>query len=104
MIPYIPAPVWRFGPFTVTAFSVLAAIAIVWARRSILRRAVRKGIYREEMDALCGVMLVAGFAGAHVAKTVLADTAAFLADPTVVLRTSGGIRSLGGLAGGLLGG
>src|SRR3954451_16403394 len=104
MIPYIPPPVWHFGPFTVTAFSVLAAVAILSARRSILRRAVRQGIYREEMDALCGVMLVAGFAGAYVAKAVLSDVAAFLADPTLALRTSGGIRSLGGLAGGFLGG
>src|SRR5262245_53076380 len=104
MVPYFEHPALHFGPLNIYAFSLMMMVAILAARWSILRRASRFGIERESMSLLCVWMLLAGLVGAHLLKTVLPNVGAFLADPLIVVKTSRGIASLGGLGGGLLGG
>lgn len=103
MIPYFEQPELQLGPVRLEVFGILLVISILWAQWMILRRAQRSGIQREAMWRMCVWMLVAGFTGAHLAKSILPDVDRFLAYPWLVLLT-GGIASLGGLGGGLLGG
>lgn len=104
MIPYYPEPMLHLGGWTIHAFSVLMIIAILVGRAIILRRARAHGIDPEMMSRLYVWMLLAGLIGADLVKTVLPSPRIFLQDPLLVLRTSRGIASLGGLGGGLLGG
>ena len=91
------------GPFRIKAFGVLLVAAVLVGGRSMLRRAHRLGIGLEDMFRFCFCMLVCGMIGAHLAKIVMENLQGFLADPSIVLHTSAGIRSLGGLSGGFLG-
>lgn len=104
MIPYYKEPLFHLGALTIHAFSVMMIVAILVGRWIILRRARRFGINPDWMSRLCVWMLLAGLLGADLLKTVLPNFAFFLADPWMILRTSAGIASLGGLGGGLLGG
>jgi phosphatidylglycerol---prolipoprotein diacylglyceryl transferase len=104
MIPYYPQPVLHLGPFEIHAFGALVAVAVLVGLWTILRRAPRLGIGPEDMFRFCFCMLAGGMIGAHLTKTAMDNVPAFLADPFIVLRTSRGIASLGGLGGGLLGG
>lgn len=104
MLPYFEQPFIRVGPITIHAFSVLLLAAIILGRWIILRRARRFEIAPDSMALLCTVMLLCGLAGAHLVKTILPNISGFLADPVLVLYRTGGIASLGGLGGGLLGG
>ena len=56
------------------------------------------------MFRFCFCIFVCGMIGAHVAKTMMDDSPAFLQDPTRIVRSFVGIRSLGGISGGFLGG
>jgi len=104
MFPYFPEPVLHLGPFEIHAFGVLVALAVLLGGRVMLRRAHRLGIPAQEMFRFCFCVYAFGLLGAHLAKTVMDNVPAFLADPSIVVRTSRGIRSLGGFAGGFLGG
>jgi phosphatidylglycerol:prolipoprotein diacylglycerol transferase len=103
MIPYFPEPALQLGPLKISAFGVLLVAAVLVGGRSMLRRAHRMGIGLEDMFRFCFCILVSGMIGAHLAKIVMENLPGFLADPSIVLRTSAGIRSLGGLSGGFLG-
>jgi phosphatidylglycerol---prolipoprotein diacylglyceryl transferase len=102
MIPYYPQPVLHLGPFTIHAFGILGALAVLVAFWIILRRARRMGIAMEEMFQFLCVMYLFGLAGAFFATTVMADPRAFLANPGRVFHVAVGIRSFGGLIGGFL--
>jgi phosphatidylglycerol:prolipoprotein diacylglycerol transferase len=104
MIPYYGQPVFHLGPFEIHAFGVLAAIAVLIGGRCILLRAHRLGIPAEQMFRFCFWVYVSAIAGAYFSKTVFDDFPAFLSDPTRIFRVSLGIRSVGGIAGGFLGG
>src|SRR5579871_5969135 len=104
MIPYFPEPELRLGPVDIKAFGALFVIAVLIGGRVMLRRAHRFAIGLEDMFRFCFWMFASGMLGAHVAKMAMDNTGEFLADPTLIVRTSVGIRSLGGLAGGFLGG
>ncbi len=104
MIPYFPQPVLHLGPFHIQAFGVLVALAVVVGGRAMLLRARRRGIPAEEMFRFCCCVYICGFAGAFLAKNILYDFPGLLADPARVFRASLGIRSVGGIAGGFLGG
>lgn len=103
MLPYFPEPVLQLGPIRINAFGTLLVVAVLVGGRSMLRRAHRMGIAVDEMFRFCVCMLLCGMLGAHLAKILMENLQGFLADPSIVLRTSGGIRSLGGLSGGFLG-
>ena len=104
MIPYFPQPALHLGPFTIHAFGVLAAVAVVVGGRAILIRAHRKGIPPEEMFRLCFWIYAAAMVGAVVSKVVMDDFPAVFIHPSSLLHASWGVRSAGGLAGGLLAG
>src|SRR5437870_335700 len=90
MIPYFPQPVLHVGPIEVHAFGVLVVAAVLIGGWRILRRAHRHGIGAEEMFRFCFCMFAFGMLGAYVGKAVIEHKA--------------GVRSLGGLVGGFLGG
>jgi hypothetical protein len=103
MIPYFELNTITIGPLRVPVFGPLLAIAILTARGRILRTEGGVGPQAvRSMATLCLVMLVCGLFFAHAAKIALDDVSRFLADPATVLRTGQGIRSVGGLYGGLL--
>jgi phosphatidylglycerol:prolipoprotein diacylglycerol transferase len=104
MIPYFPQPVLHLGPVEIHAFGALVVVAILVGGRTMVLRAHRMGIPAEQMFRFCFWIFVSGMIGAHIAKTVMEDFPAFLADPWRIFRTSLGIRSLGGISGGFLGG
>ncbi|HYL77768.1 MAG TPA: prolipoprotein diacylglyceryl transferase family protein [Bryobacteraceae bacterium] len=104
MIPYYPQPVLRAGPFTIHAFGVLAAAAVVVGGRAILIRAHRKGIPPEEMFRFCFWVYAAAMVGAVLAKVVMDDFPAVFVHPSRLLHAHWGVRSAGGIAGGFLGG
>ena len=103
MIPYFPQPVFVIGRLTIYAFSIMLIVAIVVGRSAILRRAWRLGVDVEGMSRLCVWILLSGMFCAHATKTILSDIPAFFADPLEIVRLKGGIASLGGLGGGLVG-
>jgi phosphatidylglycerol---prolipoprotein diacylglyceryl transferase len=104
MIPYYPQPVLHLGPFSIHAFGILGALAVLVAFWTILRRGRRFGIPMEEMFQFLCVMYLCGLAAAFFAKTIMDDPHAFLADPARVFHVAAGIRSSGGLIGGLVAG
>ena len=104
MIPYFPQPVLHLGPFEIRAFGVLMVTAVLIGGRNMILRAHRMGIPAEQMFRFCFWIFVGGMIGAHVAKTVMDGYPAFAADPTLLFRSSIGIRSLGGISGGFLSG
>lgn len=104
MIPYYPQPLIHLGRLSIHAFGVLGALATLLAFWIVLRRARRIGIAMEEMFQFLSVMYLCGLAGAFFASTIMADPQAFVSDPERVFRVAVGIRSCGGLMGGLLSG
>jgi len=106
MLPYVELKVVAIGPFHLPVFGPLLVIAIVTARHQILRREQSEKTPDEpSMAMLSLVMLVCGMFGAHVAKlSEFYGAGALLADPLLVFRQSRGIRSAGGIFGGLAGG
>jgi len=104
MIPYYPQPVIHLGPISIHAFGMLGALATLLAFWIILRRARRMGIAMEETFQFLSVMYLCGLAGAFFASTIMADPQAFIAHPGRVFHVAVGIRSCGGLIGGLLSG
>jgi phosphatidylglycerol:prolipoprotein diacylglycerol transferase len=105
MVPYVEVKTLALGPVRLPVFGSLLVTAIVVARWRLLRSERALGLSRERsMAVLCIVMLIGGLFSAHIAKVALDDISIFLAHPAVVLRTAQGIRSAGGLFGGLLAG
>jgi len=104
MIPYFPQPVLRLGPFEIHAFGVLAAAAVVIGGRAILVRASRKGIPPEEMFRFCFWIYAAAMVGAVLSKTLFDNFPDVFLHPSHLLHPVLGVRSVGGIAGGFLGG
>jgi phosphatidylglycerol:prolipoprotein diacylglycerol transferase len=104
MIPYFPQPVFHLGPFEIHAFGLLAAVAVVVGGYAILRRTSRLGIPADQMFRFCFWVYASAIVGAYLSKAVMDDFPAVLADPTRIFRTPLGVRSVGGIAGGFLGG
>lgn len=90
MIPYFEQPSLTLGPFTIYAFGVLVVIAILVGWRLAVWRARKLGLDKEATSQLCSLMVLAGFAGAWLARTQLYAPG-----------TWSGFSSFGGLAGGL---
>jgi phosphatidylglycerol---prolipoprotein diacylglyceryl transferase len=103
MIPYYREPVLHLGPLTFHAFGLLLASSIVLGVYIVRNRAHRFGLSQDLMFRVCFWALLSGLLGAHIAKQAMDHNRVFMADPFIVFKTVGGIRSLGGLIGGLLG-
>jgi phosphatidylglycerol---prolipoprotein diacylglyceryl transferase len=105
MVPYFELKTLTLGPLQLPVFGSLLVSAIIIARWRLLRMERAEGLSAERsMAVLCLVMLIGGLFFAHLAKIALDDFSMLLARPAVVLRTTKGIRSVGGLFGGLLAG
>lgn len=104
MIPYFPQPVVRLGPLQIHAFGALAAAAVLIGGRVILLRAHRAGVPVEQMFRFCFWVYLSAMIGAYFSKSVLDDFPAFLSDPSRIFRVSLGVRSVGGISGGFIGG
>ena len=65
MIPYIPQPLWRCGPFTIHAFGVMAAVALVLGFWLVRRKAGRRSLKPDWIGivyviaVLCGLIVAA---------------------------------------------
>lgn len=103
MLPYFSEPVLRIGPIVLPAFRLCLAAAVLLGGFIMIRRAARFRIGSRVMFRVSRWAIACGLIGAHVAKLAMDFTPMFLADPTVILTTTRGIRSLGGLAGGFIG-
>jgi len=102
MVPYFEQPVLWIGARPLPAFSLLLILAVTLGIAIVLERAERLQIDRGLMFRMSFWAIASGLAGAHVAKMAMDYTAEFLANPLTVFHP-GGIRSLGGFIGGLLG-
>ena len=102
MIPYFEQPVLWIGRRPFPAFSILLILAVLAGIAIVLKRAARQRMDRDLMFRMSFWAIASGLAGAHAAKIVMDSTPQFLADPLTVFQP-GGIRSLGGFIGGLLG-
>jgi len=103
MIPYFEQPSVHLGPFHIYAWGVLAAVNALLAFYLIVRRAMAQGISGEEMFRFCFTMFATGIIGAHLASAIMDNPSRFWAHPMIAL-LSAGIRSLGGVLVGFLGG
>jgi phosphatidylglycerol---prolipoprotein diacylglyceryl transferase len=103
MIPYYPEPVLRIRSLELHAFRLLLAAAVILGGYIMVKRAVRFKLPGRLMFSVSQWAIAFGLVGAHVAKVAMDHTSQFLADPSIVFSTSFGIRSIGGLAGGLIG-
>jgi len=103
MIPYYPEPVFRAGIFTIHVFSLLLVAAVLWGGHVMIKRAVRLGIAKDLMFQVALWAITCGLVGADIAKLAIDFHSMFATHPFVMFTTSRGIRSLGGLVGGLLG-
>jgi phosphatidylglycerol---prolipoprotein diacylglyceryl transferase len=103
MIPYYPEPVLRLGSVAIGVFRLTLVAAVVLGGWIMIRRACRFKMSGHLMFSVSRWAIAFGLIGAHLAKLMMDYTAMFLSDPAVVFTTSRGIRSIGGLAGGLLG-
>ncbi|HLG99894.1 MAG TPA: prolipoprotein diacylglyceryl transferase family protein [Bryobacteraceae bacterium] len=103
IIPYSPEPVLHFGPVGIGAFRFTLVGAVLLGGWIMIRRACRFKMSGHLMFSVSRWAIACGLIGADVAKMAMDYTSLFLADPAVIFTTSRGIRSIGGLAGGLIG-
>jgi len=103
MIPYYPEPLLHLGPVTIPAFRITLVAAVLLGGYIMVTRAVRLKAGGQLMFDASRWAVVAGFIGAHAAKVAMDYHADFIANPMMMFSTEGGIRSIGGLAGGLIG-
>lgn len=67
MLPYFTQPIWTAGPFTVSAFGLLASAAILTGWILTRRYATRIGLDPETGSRLARLLVLGGFAGAVAA-------------------------------------
>ena len=103
MIPYYPEPVLHAGPITLPAFRLLLVAAVLLGGYIMVKRACRFKISGQLMFSVSRWAIACGLIGADVAKLAMDYAPMFAAHPFVVFTTTRGIRSIGGLAGGLIG-
>ena len=104
MFPYFEAPAVRLGPFTLHAFGVLVAAAILLGRWMLVRRAEKRGLDEDTTSRLVLWMVAGGLAGAHLVAVTLTDPRDVVRDPLVLIRLWEGLSSVGGIVAGILAG
>ena len=87
------------GPVEIGAFRFTLVAAVLLGGTIMIRRAWFK-MSGHLMFSVSRWAIACGLIDAHVAKMTMDYTSMFLADPAVLVTTSRGIRSIGGLAGG----
>ena len=103
MIPYFPQPSLPLGPFTIHAFGVLVAAAVLVGVSILKRRSLAEGLDPDIATRLVTHVLVCGFVGAHLVDRLVYFPAETLAEPWTLLFLWEGLSSFGGFLGGLVG-
>jgi phosphatidylglycerol:prolipoprotein diacylglycerol transferase len=101
-MPYLHVPPITFGPFTIHAFGVVAALAVVLGARATRYRAAELGLDVHVVDRLIPWLVVAVFAGAHLVSVFAYVPSRLFEDPLLLLRFWDGLSSFGGILGGLI--
>jgi phosphatidylglycerol:prolipoprotein diacylglycerol transferase len=104
MFPYVPTPSLTLGPLTISAFSVLAGMAIVVGFRIAVRRARAVGLEPEAASSIVAWTIALGLVSAHLGDVIAYYPGKLRTDPLELFRVWGGMSSFGGIAGGLVGG
>ncbi len=100
--PYFHIPSVGLGPFSVHAFGVIAALAVVLGVKATRHRAAELGLDVHVVDRLMPWLVLAVFVGAHLVSVVLYYPDEIIEDPLVLLRLWDGLSSFGGILGGLV--
>jgi phosphatidylglycerol:prolipoprotein diacylglycerol transferase len=100
MMPYIEQPSLHVGPFTVHAFGVLVACAVLVGVEIVRHRAKAAGLPEEGVATFVTWILAGGFVGAHLVDRLIYFPRETLADPLSLLWIWSGLSSFGGFIGG----
>lgn len=103
MIPYISQPSLSLGFFTVYAFGVLVAVAMLVGGRMVQRFALRNDLDSGVAARLVTWILVGGFLGAHLVDRLVYHPFETLARPWSLLELWNGLSSFGGFLGAITG-
>jgi phosphatidylglycerol:prolipoprotein diacylglycerol transferase len=103
MIPYFAQPHLQLGPFTIHAFGVLVACAVLIGMRIVRRRAATLGIPQPAVERFLAWVLVGGFAGAHLVDRLVYFPGETMRDPLSLFRFWESLSSFGGFVGGTIG-
>ena len=103
MVPYFEVPAWRIGSFTLHPFGLLVGIAIATAYFMARARAARCGLSQASISHILLWMLIPGFIAAHMTLMIIEQWPQVAVDPLLLIWPLRGIRSFGGLLGGMLG-
>jgi phosphatidylglycerol:prolipoprotein diacylglycerol transferase len=103
VIPYFEQPRLPLGLFTIHAFGVLVAVAMLVGMRMVRRRAQSDGLDPLLADRLVTWILLGGFAGAHLVDRLIYFPAETLAEPVRLLKFWEGLSSFGGFLGAIVG-
>lgn len=103
MIPYFEPPAITLGGFTLHAFSITTALAVISGVALVIRRAPAHGFDTAEARQLVWWTVIAGFVGSHLVSALLYFPHRVLDNPLELLRVWGGMSSFGGMLGGLAG-
>jgi phosphatidylglycerol---prolipoprotein diacylglyceryl transferase len=104
VLPYIEQPhLSIFGLFTIHAFGVLVAVAMLVGMRMVRRRAAADGLDPMLADRLVTWILIGGFIGAHLVDRLVYYPGQTLEDPWSLLKFWQGLSSFGGFGGAIVG-
>lgn len=103
MIPYIAQPELSLGLFSIHAFGVLVAIAILVGGRMVQRFALQHDLEPAMAARLVSWILVGGFVGAHVVDRLVYHHVETLRHPWTFFAFWSGLSSFGGFLGAITG-
>src|SRR5579885_1288048 len=103
MVPYRPEPVFFVGGLEIHAFGIFLTAGVLLGGCIMIQRARRHGISGHVMFDVSLWAILFALIGAHIAKLAMDYHPLFVEHPGLILTTSAGLRSIGGLAGGLIG-
>lgn len=103
MIPYISQPALSLGLFTIHAFGVLVALAVLVGGRMVQRFALQHGLDPARAARLVSWILVGGFLGAHLVDRLIYHPVETLSRPWTLLELWNGLSSFGGFLGAIVG-
>ena len=105
MFPYFEQPTLQIGPVTLHSFGALVALGALLGYGMLVRRAGQRGLDANLAADLALWMMIPGFFTAHLAFVFFySPPGRVLEDPFSLVRIWDGISSIGGIAGGILGG
>jgi phosphatidylglycerol:prolipoprotein diacylglycerol transferase len=101
-MPYLYVPPVTLGPFTIHAFGLIAALAVVLGARATRCRAAEMGLDVGVVDRLMPWLAIAVFSGAHLVSVLFYFPSWIVEDPLILLKFWDGLSSFGGIVGGLI--